>query len=259
MRDHRKITIVDDALGFVGGANITADYAGAQLGNGRFRDTHLLISGPATADLALVFARSWQHETHQELHAPEPVTPRAEGAHVQILSSSGIRKRYEIQRALYTAVARAQHRVLITTPYFVPPMRLLRTLRRVAERGVEVFVLTAGVSDVPIATVAARHVYGSLLEAGVRVYEMQGRTLHAKTAVVDGFYAHVGSFNLDRWSYDRNLEVVAMTLDPGVGAALEKVFRDDVKNSEAVSLDAWRARGVIDRLWGAIAWQLCRL
>lgn len=259
LRDHRKILIVDDDHGFCGGMNISADYGGPRLGNGRFRDTHLLVSGPAVVELGAVFGLSWQHATGTTLDPLPVARPHVDGGHVQILGSDRFLRRRLIQRALYTAVQRSVRSVLLTAPYFIPPPRLLRALRMAAKRGVDVRVLTAGVSDVPIAVAAARHVYGSLLESGVRIYELQRQTLHAKTAVVDGVYAHIGSFNLDRWSFDRNLEVVAMSLDPGVGAALEQVFFADVDASLEVQLDTWRQRDLRARLWGRIAWWLCRL
>lgn len=259
LRDHRKILIVDDDHAFLGGMNVSVDYAGPQLGNSRFRDTHVLLTGPAAADVAVIFGRSFHHATGVTPPALAPVPPRADGCYVQILGSDRFRRRRRIQRALATTVQRAQRSITLTTPYFVPPPRLLRSLRRAASRGVAVRILTAGVSDVPIAAAAARHVYGSLLQSGVRIWELHGQTLHAKTAVVDGFYAHVGSFNLDRWSYDRNLEVVAMTLDPGVGRALEAVFDHDLTHSVEVELAQWQERGLWARLKGFVAWQLARL
>jgi cardiolipin synthase len=259
LRDHRKIVIIDDEHGFCGGMNISEDYGGKKLGNNRFRDTHVLVSGPAVRELGAIFGLSWQHATGTTVEPLADTAPRADGSHVQILGSDGFLRRRRIQSALYTAVQRSHRSVLLTTPYFIPPPRLLRALRRAAARGVDVRVLTAGVSDVPIAAAAARHLYGSLLESGVRVYELQDQTLHAKTAVVDGFYAHIGSFNLDRWSFDRNLEVVAMTLDPGAGASLERVFLTDLAHSVEVDLVGWRQRDLFARLWGRIAWFLCRL
>lgn len=261
VRDHRKILVVDDDDSFCGGMNVSRDYGGEQLGNGTFRDTHLLISGPATTTLAAMFARGWKHATGEVLSfAPStPPTVRAEGSHVQILGSDRFLRRRNIQRALYTAVTRAERSILLTTPYFVPPQRLLTALRRAARRGVDVQVLTAGVSDVPIARIAARHLYSSLLDSGVRVFELQGKTLHAKTAVIDGFYAHIGSFNLDRWSYDRNLEVVALTLDADFAAGLERVFADDVSRSVRIDRRRWAQRGWLQRVVDYLAWHLARL
>jgi cardiolipin synthase len=178
---------------------------------------------------------------------------------VQILGSDRYRRRRGIQQALQQAVTRSQRRIRLTTPYFVPPAKLLAALTHAARRGVDVGVLTAGLSDVPIAAVGARHLYGKLLKGGVKIYEMTERTLHAKTAAVDGIYAHVGSFNLDRWSFERNLEVCAMALDPGFAVALDEVFEHDLELSKRVTLDQWQRRSVFDVVVGWCAWQVARL
>jgi cardiolipin synthase len=260
MRDHRKVLVVDDDAGFCGGMNVSCDYGGARRGNGTFRDTHLLVQGPAVRDLAIVFAASWHHASDERLATFSPAPPRFDGSHVQILGSDRFWRRSAIQRALHHAVTRAHARIRLTAPYFVPPPRLLRALSQAARRGVVVEVLTAGVSDVPIAAAAARHLYGRLLQSGVHIWELGGgRKLHAKTASVDGIYAHVGSFNLDRWSFDRNLEVVAMVLDPGFSQALDRVFDDDLATSTQVTLAAWQNRSVVDVVVGWCAWQLARL
>jgi cardiolipin synthase len=259
VRDHRKILIVDDEHGFCGGMNVSCDYAGPLLGNGLFRDTHVLIGGPAVADLAAVFARSFRHATGQVLPRLEPPAARPSGCHVQILGSDRFSRRRRIQRALHTAVTHASGSICLTTPYFVPPPQLLTALRRAARRGVDVRVLTAGVSDVRIAQAAARHLYASLLDSGVRIYELQRQTLHAKTAAVDDVYAHIGSFNLDRWSYDRNLEVVAMTLNHDMAHALRGVFEHDLVNSTEIHRAAWQQRGLLQRFFDFCAWHLARL
>jgi len=67
----------------------------------------------------------------------------------------------------------------------VPPKRLMRALTHAARRGVDVRVLTAGRSDVPLVHLASQHLYGRLLRAGVRIFELQERVLHAKTVTVE--------------------------------------------------------------------------
>jgi cardiolipin synthase A/B len=259
VRDHRKILIVDDDIGFCGGMNHTEEYAGENLGVGRFRDTHLLIGGPAVAHLAEVFARSWQHATRVQIKGFAATAPKSAGVHVQILGSDRFLQRRGIQRALRLAVGGAHQEGLMQNTQFVPPPRLLSALLRARRRGVRVEVLTAGISDIPIAQAAARHLYGQLLEGGVKVWELQAQTLHAKTASIDGLYGHVGSFNLDRWSYDRNLEVCAVVLDPGFATALAGVFRRDTEVADEVTATHLLGRGVGQRVVDRIAWTLCRL
>ncbi|MBI1947498.1 MAG: phosphatidylserine/phosphatidylglycerophosphate/cardiolipin synthase family protein [Deltaproteobacteria bacterium] len=257
-RDHRKILIADEA-GFCGGMNIAEDYAGAKYGNGRFRDTHAALAGPCVADLADVLRGSLRTAggSHRPAMAAPP--PQRGGVFLQVLGSNVRRRKRHIQRALYHTVGRALSTCYLTTPYFVPPPRLLRALVRAARRGVDVRVLTAGISDVPVAAAAARHLYGSLLRAGVRIFEMTGRTLHAKTAAIDGLYASVGSFNLDRWSFQRNLEVSVAAVGAGLASGLEQRMREDLAMSREVALAEHEARGGWDRLVGWVAYQLMRL
>jgi cardiolipin synthase len=256
-RDHRKILITDDT-GFVGGMNISADYAGPTLGNGRFRDTHARIVGPGVADLARVLGRSYKLATKDELTPPAPTAEKPGGIFAQVLRSDVRRGRRYIQRALRQTIGRSLQRCWLTTPYFVPPIRLIRTLKGAARRGVDVRVLTAGESDVPIVRRASHHLYGRLLRAGVRIFELRDRTLHAKTATIDGLYTMVGSFNLDHWSWHRNLEVTLSVVDPDAAARVSAHFERDLEGAHEISLDQWR-RGLLERVVDWVAFQLMKL
>jgi cardiolipin synthase A/B len=258
-RDHRKILIVDESVGFTGGMNISEDYAGPKLGTAMFRDTQVLVEGPAVRDLAMIFAASFQTATGERLQLFARSAPLAEGVFCQVLGSDVRRRKRHIQRAMFHTVGRCVRTCYVTSPYFVPPPRLLTALEHAARRGVDVRVLTAGFSDVPIVAIAGRHLYERLLRAGVKIYEMKGRTLHAKTTTIDGVYGGIGSFNLDRWSFARNLEVTLSTIDPGVARGLEEQFHEDLKIATEVQLDVHMRMGVVDRILRWLAFQLMRV
>ncbi|MCC7070250.1 MAG: phosphatidylserine/phosphatidylglycerophosphate/cardiolipin synthase family protein [Deltaproteobacteria bacterium] len=257
-RDHRKILVADDA-GFCGGMNIAEDYAGPKHGNGRFRDTHAGLLGPCVADLADILRASVRTAGGPRLPAVPAPPPQQGGVFLQVLGSDVRRRRRHIQRALFHTVRRAVSTCFLTTPYFVPPPRLVRALVHARRRGVDVRVLTAGVSDVPMVAAAARHLYGKLLRAGVRIFEMSGKTLHAKTATIDGLYASVGSFNLDRWSFGRNLEVSFAAVGAGLAQSLEQRMTEDLALSREVQPDEHEARGLWQRIVCFVAYQLMRL
>ncbi len=263
VRNHRKILVVDGEHAFCGGMNISADYAGARFGNGRFRDTHLSIEGPCARDLDAISQELFDEHGlghHAHFGTPLPAIPDEQGGSlVQILESNIRRHRRAIQRALRLTIRGSQERCYITTPYFVPPRLLMRNLIAAAERGVDVRVLTAGVSDVRTVHSASQHLYGRLLRAGVRIFEMHGKTLHAKTATIDGVYATVGSFNLDRWSYGRNLEVIVGVLDRKMACKLEGQFEADLEVSREVRLETWSRRSLFLRVRHWVAYQLMRL
>jgi cardiolipin synthase len=249
-RDHRKILIADEE-GFCGGMNMADDYGGEEFGNGRFRDTHARVLGPGVRHLAGVLASTYHLACGEELPRIESPAPRDDGVLMQVLASDVRRKRFHIQRALRMSIRRAVDHCYLTSPYFVPPRRLIRALRTAARRGVDVRVLTAGDSDVPMARRASHHLYGRLLKRGVRIYEMFDRTLHAKTACVDGLYATVGSFNLDHWSHRKNLEVNLTIVDPRTADDVEQQFLKDLKGAREVSYDEWKKRSLAQR---AIDW-----
>lgn len=258
-RDHRKIVIVDDDTGFAGGMNISEDYAGPQLGNGRFRDTHARLMGPAVSDLAKVFLDSLREATGKL--RINPVRPKSDvgPSFVQVLGSNVRRRRRHIQRSVRQTVRRSVEHCYVTSPYFVPPRRLIRAMLAAAKRGVDVRVMTAGLSDVPLARIASSYLYPRLIRGGVRIYELQKRTLHAKTTTIDGVYATVGSFNLDFWSHRRLLEVNVAFLDIDLAENLKVQFHEDLKEAEEIKIEALDRRSFFTRVVAWLAYRTMRL
>ncbi len=257
-RDHRKIITVDDTVAFCGGMNLTEDYAGSRWGNGYFRDCHLRLAGPCVAD----FVRIQRYAlSDMNLVGPRRALQcdRAGSTYVQLLESDGRMEKREIQRALRLAVRRTLRYCWITTPYFVPPKKLIRSLNRAARRGLDVRIITAGRSDVPLVAWAAHHVYPLLLKRGVRIFKLKNGVLHAKTAVMDGIFSMVGSFNLDYWSEFRNLEIKAALIDPSVAGQLVNRFEAMLAECEEVTLEAMSNRTLWQRLVAWAAFQLMRL
>src|SRR5262249_59223169 len=107
--------------------------------------------------------------------------------------------------------------------------------------------------DVGFLLWASRDQYGDLLRAGVRIFEYEGPVLHAKTAVVDGVWSTVGSSNLDYMSFIHNDEANAIVVGHAFAREMERMFLDDLANAREVTLDAWRARPLADRILQRVA------
>jgi cardiolipin synthase len=267
LRDHRKLLVVDGRVAFLGGINISGVYSSgssAQHAPKRreaapstppWRDTHVRIAGPLVAELQKLFVAHWNRHAEcaiQPAHYLPPLVP--EGHHrAAVASCEAGRRRNPIYRALLKAIDAAQERVYLTTAYFVPTRRLLHTLAAAARRGVDVRIVLPSQSDAWAPLHAGRSHYGRLLQAGVRVYERQGALLHAKTTVIDGVWATVGSANLDWRSFVHNAEANAIVLDADFGAEMEAVFLRDVAASREVTLQEWRQRGWLRRMQEALA------
>jgi cardiolipin synthase len=132
--------------------------------------------------------------------------------------------------------------VRITTAYFVPDPQLLTALEAAAQRGVDVSLIVPGQTDSWLVFHAGRGSYERLLRAGVKIHERRGAILHAKTALIDGVWATVGSTNLDWRSFLHNHELDAVVLGAEFGDQLQAMFERDLAASEEITLERWLAR-----------------
>jgi cardiolipin synthase len=159
--------------------------------------------------------------------------------------------------AMYTtlllALSGARQSVLVTNPYFVLDDRMRDAVVRTVRRGVRVAVLVPDVIDHNLVRQASRAQFGALLRAGVEIYEYTPALLHAKTMVIDGLWATIGSTNLDNLSFAFNDEMNLFFYDRGVAEQLERVFIEDVQISRRVTYGAWKHRGLAARLLEVLA------
>ena len=243
-RDHRKLLVVDGEVAFIGGVNISAHWAPEGQG-GAWRDDVMRIQGPTVHALELCFVATWRMAFRDRFrHWRESRRQRRRVRHEQRggVSLAVLSSRRSIHRAYLHAISRARRSVLVAAGYFIPDRKLVAALREAALRGVEVSLLLPGKSDHPWLLHATRAFYEKLLTAGVRIFEWQRCVLHAKTAVVDGVWGTVGSFNLERLSLLFNHEVNAVFADPRLGRALEDSFRTDCESCLEVELTSFRRR-----------------
>jgi cardiolipin synthase len=260
-RDHRKILVVDRATGFTGGINISAVYASGSFGRaGRarnpdttgWRDTQVRIQGPAVAALDDQVRTTWLAEGCAGSLAPPPALPaqaaRAAGtAVVRIIPVTPDDAVNRIYSLLLTAIDAAQRSVYLTMAYFAPGQDMLDALCDAARRGVDVQLVLPARSDFAPVLHAGRSYYSQLLAAGVQVHELQDAVLHAKTAVIDGVVSTVGSSNMDWRSFAGNSELNAVVFGDDFGAAMQRMFQQDVQDSQPITLQAWNARPLLQR------------
>jgi cardiolipin synthase len=245
LRNHRKIVVVDDALAFTGGINVGDEYRGKQ---GPWRDTHVALEGPAAAALARVFEQDWHFATREVIVAHPPGDPhpekRGEATVAVVRSGPDIpgTERETIHRVFFGAITIARRQVHITTPYFIPDRAMIVALQTAALRGVDVKILLPRRSNHPVVAWAGRSFYAELLESGVEIWEYGPGMIHAKTMVVDGAVALVGSANMDLRSFRLNFEVHAVIRDDDTAARLEDAFIADLAVSERLDPVAFAGR-----------------
>jgi cardiolipin synthase len=251
-RDHRKLLVVDAQVAFVGGINISDAWAPERLGGMHWRDDVLRIEGPAVAPLDGVFRATWRTAMRglaQTLAGGRPEARTPPAAEAKGSSSVAIfASRRAIHHAYLYAIQRATRSVVIASGYFVPDGAMLRALREARRRGVEVTLILPAKSDHFSVVWAGRALYGRLLRWGVRLFEWPESVFHCKTAVIDGVWGTVGSFNLDRWSLSWSYELNAVFSDPRLGGLLHDAMAQDLRVCQPIALEAWKARSRWSRL-----------
>ena len=160
----------------------------------------------------------------------------------------------EMIAVLAALLGGARKHLWITTPYFAPPTRAIRLLMAAARCGVDVRLMLPGPrTDVPLARHAAHGAYSKLLASGVRIFEYQAATLHAKTMVVDGYASVIGSSNLDFRSLWLNAECNLLIFDMAYGQALAETFAADAAASVEITRANWQTRSLRHRMWDRFA------
>ncbi|MDH5493139.1 MAG: phospholipase D-like domain-containing protein [Myxococcales bacterium] len=202
-RDHRKMLIVDGCVGFCGGVNLGDPWAPVEEGGGGFRDDMVRVRGPIAVPMRELFFETWAKLGEQESPPSRlAIRPeRADGVGVTLLANHSTLQRIAIRREYLRWIRRAQRSVFLTNSYFLPDWSIRRALIAAARRGVDVRVLLPGQSDLPAVRFASRRLYSRLIRRGVRIFEWSGSVLHSKTAVVDGVWCTVGTYNLDYRSF----------------------------------------------------------
>lgn len=232
-RNHRKLVVVDGRTAITGGFGVRDDWLGDGVNGESWRDTSVIVRGPAAVEAQQIFAENWL-ETGGSLLPPElfpsagPPGAAVGTSHVAFVSSTASPNVTRAERLTELLFQAAKKRIWISNAYFVPSRALLDLLERKAAAGVDVRILVAGKkSDSKTSFGAQQGLYGSLLEKGARVFEYEPSMMHAKTLVVDDRLSLVGSMNLDPLGLNTLEEIGAVIDDAALNAALAARFEVD--------------------------------
>ena len=277
-RDHRKLLVIDNEVGGMGGLNVGGNYAGSWVVNkvrkvrrklkaepapecDFWRDTAIGLRGPGARLLQQAFARCWGYIQHggrirraEFRHGLDGGDGDGGASEFGILASvptvSG-----PLRPLLCGLIRGATRDLWMTMAYFVPDEPLVKELCRAAKRGVRVRLMLPGRSDLPVVQTAARSFYEKLMTCGVEVYERRSVVLHSKTMVIDGHTSLVGSTNLDQRSIVYNCELSAIIRSPEFGRHVEALFENDVCYADQINLAEWRKRPYFDKV---VQWAVSR-
>ncbi len=282
-RLHRKVLVVDERIGFVGGINILDDFDDVPLLDGRTNprfDFAVRCEGPIVDDMvraqqALWLRMAWRRRDDWESFTQRFLQwrlrqqrrrnwmrqhPLAEkGLRATLLLRDNVRYRQQIEKAYLHLLATARQDVILANAYFFPGRKLRRQLEKTAARGIRVRLLLQGHAEYFLQYRACRYMYGQLLDDGIELYEYNASYLHAKVAVVDD-YSMVGSSNLDPFSLLLAREANVLIDDAGFSADLRRRLEREIRDcSRQVTAEQYRSLGPLSRLVDYLAYGMLRL
>ena len=240
LRNHRKLLIVDGTSAFIGGINISSENEKKNLGQKKHtHDLHSKITGPIVAELQFSFLRDWHciSKTKPEDLLIDKYFPtlKKEGEHIIRIMSSGPGQNYEAtEKAFIASASTAKKSLWIMSPYFVPDKAYCKLLCATVARGIDVRIILPEKSDHFLTTQAARSIYRTLLEGGVRIFEKKGDFLHAKATLIDGKIARLGSSNCDVRSFRLNFELDIFVQQGNFPTVMLKQFKYELQNSHEI-------------------------
>jgi len=252
--------VVDGKIGFTGGINIDGTYSSASSSKpgpkagmeDGWRDTHVRIEGPVVKQLQTLFIDTWNEAGERTTFEPQrKYFPQARevGEHLVTIVAN---KSGSDDRSLYgtylAAFQNAHKRLWITHAYFAPNNELLEAMKDAVKRGVDVQLIVPGFTDSRIVLQATRSTYTDLLDAGVKIYQLEDAFLHAKSVVIDSTVAIIGSANLDMRSFLHNDEANAIIVSREIGERMDQAFKRDIGNAHRIDPKTWDDRSLLQRM-----------
>jgi cardiolipin synthase len=250
-RTHRKILVVDGAIGFTGGVGLADHWLGHAQDKDHWRDTMVRVEGPSARLMEGAFNENFV-ETSQKPIAPvvDPpgVIPPTPQDSAMVLRSSPTGGSSDLKRMYLLAIAAARRTVDICSPYFITDESSEWSLADARRRGVRVRILVEGdLTDAKPVKYASRYAYQGFLEQGIEIYEYQPTMMHTKTMVVDGVWSMFGSANFDNRSLELNDEMNVAVTDRELARRLAEDFEQDLKLARRLNPDEWRRRPFLDK------------
>ena len=242
-RNHRKVVVIDGQIGFVGGLNIGDEYLGKNPKYGPWRDTHMQLSGPATKALQLTFLKDWYWATRQVPDVNWEIDSTVGGQEkIFVLPTGPADRQQSCTMFTNSGIDLARKRLWIASPYFVPDEPTLVSLKMAALRGVDVRLLLPGNPDHLIVYLCSFSYYTELQTAGIKLYRYSTGFMHQKVVLIDDVLAGVGTVNFDNRSFLLNFEIMAYVTQGDFVLEVEKMLKNDLRNSKLIDLSEYERR-----------------
>ncbi len=255
LRLHRKTMVVDGEIGFTGGMNIREGCREDWKTVHPVQDVHFRIEGPAVSHIQEMFVTDWAFTTGERLLGPLWFSPPENRGNVR---SRGVPDGPDtdfdfVRLVILGAIAAAEHRVDIVTPYFLPDAAILDALSVAAMRGVRVRILLPEKNNIRLVQWAASDPLSHVLARGCEVYQTPPPFDHTKLFLIDDDWALIGSSNWDPRSLRLNFEFNMECYDRDLVANLSKIVESKLATGRRMTLSELWTRPFLYRLRDGVA------
>lgn len=233
-RNHRKLAIIDNEIGYIGGFNIAKEYLGYKKKFGYWRDTQMIIRGNSLSSLNERFLQDWRYASREDLDLikksiKHAYKPNAGTIPIQIVSCGPESIKEEVKMSMMKMITGAKKNIYIQTPYLVPDEPMIESLAMAARSGIDVRIMIPCIPDHPFVYRTTLYNAGRLIRDGAKIYIYENGFLHAKTLTADDEVCTVGSTNMDIRSFRLNFESNAFVYDANVTKEMNRQFEEDLK------------------------------
>ncbi len=255
LRSHRKILVADGRIGFTGGMNIRDAHLLENNPRSPVQDVHFRFEGPVVRHLMHMFAEDWVFTTREILRGPNwfPTLEPAGSVAARGIVDGPDEDLDKLRWALLGALARAQTRVRIVTPYFLPDSTLITSLNVAALRGVEVEIVLPQVSNLSFVKWASDAELWQVLDHGCRIFRSPAPFDHSKIMSMDGAWVLVGSANWDPRSLRLNFEFNVECYGTDFAAQIDRLIDEKISRCREVNRQDLDARPFVVKLRDGVA------
>ncbi|HDR7622976.1 TPA: cardiolipin synthase [Bacillus mycoides] len=244
-RNHRKITVIDGKIGYIGGFNIGEEYLGHNQRLGLWRDYHLRLTGEGIQDLQKQFLHDWLDDTDQNLLDSSLYFPMQQPGTIlhRFIPTDGA----YLQNTFLHLIESAKKELFIGTPYFIPGKKIMNALLKARKRGVQITILVPQKADHALVREAKFPYCRKLIQAGCNIYAFQQGFFHAKIIIVDDHTCDIGTANFDMRSIYINHEINCLLYDKHFIQEIKSKFEEDLERSSLLSFEDVSPLSIIDR------------
>ncbi|SFC20997.1 cardiolipin synthase [Bacillus sp. OV322] len=250
-RNHRKITIIDGKIGYLGGFNIGKEYMNGNPKLSPWRDYHIKITGQGVQDLQTQFLKDWNISSKEDLTNREayfPMLGKGESPQ-QFVSTNGA----GLEDLMLEILNSAKKHIIIGTPYFIPSKRVLKGLREVLARGIKITIIVPKNADHLFVKEGAYPYFRVLLREGAHIFQYQRGFYHPKILLADDTICDIGTANFDKRSLFLNQEINCLIYDKTFISIVRKLLEEDIQQSRPLTEDMLANMGIFIKIKERIA------